>query len=683
MTLNEIAQKMIRKNKSRYLILSISVCFAILMTGAYGVLLFSPAITDVLMTDGSTYVIALGMYAITVVGILVFLFYANAIFMRFQMGEIGIFLSLGMPPKAVTKMHNKQFNLVFAVSGFIGIALSIPFSFAVWSFLTLFLSYTEHTFTIGWTGILIVISLWIFAWGILSVKNTVALSKADVMKILHSSSGNEEVKGASPALGFLGLIAIPVGVVLFNITAVIGSLKHISIVFLGISLIGIYLFTAQITTIGTVMKRFFPKAYRKNILFYNLVRQKGNQYTLSLFVSSLLIALTVFSICFNGISFLELHYQVKEDPYDYAVLTGEQQKSLDESRIRLIAAENDISTMDWHSLDILLIGREHQYQNVEKNEWGPEFVLSESDFEALTGENLSISENGFGYFEDSDDATLQTFSEEQGKFYNPSVHQEFHLKKEMLISEENRINNSAQISMFLILNDKTFAELKNTLGKEYQFQYYLFNGDHPENSKAFQSDLIREIVNLSDGKIFDNYQEAAVQDKNKGYSEVFIPYTGNELYTARQWDFYPYAKPTQIDVVLESCSVYLLLIFFIAMIAFVSASMIMCLKIAGTILQDQSSYQRAIYLGLKEKELKKMIRKQIALVYFFPTICGSITATFMINRFMAVSSVTHISVITMLAVLLSLVVLAVQVIAFWTLQRKLVAAATKSVYESR
>ena len=79
MTLNEIAQKMIRKNKSRYLILSISVCFAILMTGAYGVLLFSPAITDVLMTDGSTYVIALGMYAITVVGILVFLFYANAI----------------------------------------------------------------------------------------------------------------------------------------------------------------------------------------------------------------------------------------------------------------------------------------------------------------------------------------------------------------------------------------------------------------------------------------------------------------------------------------------------------------------------------------------------------------------------------------------------------------------------
>lgn len=105
MTLNEIAKKLIRQNKGRYLILSLSICFAILMTGAYGVLLFSPAITDVLMTDGSTYLIALGMYGITVLGIVVFLFYANSIFMKFQMGEIGIFLSLGMPPKAVTKIR--------------------------------------------------------------------------------------------------------------------------------------------------------------------------------------------------------------------------------------------------------------------------------------------------------------------------------------------------------------------------------------------------------------------------------------------------------------------------------------------------------------------------------------------------------------------------------------------------
>ena len=85
--------------------------------------------------------------------------------------------------------------------------------------------------------------------------------------------------------------------------------------------------------------------------------------------------------------------------------------------------------------------------------------------------------------------------------------------KTSLISEENIVNNSTQISYFLILNDKTFQELKNSLGPDYQFRYYLFNGDHPENSKAFQDDLLGKIVTLNNGEIFDSYQEAAVQDK--------------------------------------------------------------------------------------------------------------------------------------------------------------------------
>ena len=70
------------------------------------------------------------------------------------------------------------------------------------------------------------------------MKNTISLSKADVIKILHSSSENEEVKGAKPILGLLGLFAIPMGVILFNITAVIDGLKTISMLFLVISLIG-------------------------------------------------------------------------------------------------------------------------------------------------------------------------------------------------------------------------------------------------------------------------------------------------------------------------------------------------------------------------------------------------------------------------------------------------------------
>ena len=155
------------------------------------------------------------------------------------------------------------------------------------------------------------------------------------------------------------------------------------------------------------------------------------------------------------------------------------------------------------------------------------------------------------------------------------------------------------------------------------------------------------------------------------------------MYAARWWEFYPYAKQTELAVQMEAGAVYLILIFFIAIISFVSATMIMGLKIAGTILQDSESYKRAMYLGLKENDLKKIIRKQIGLIYFFPIICGCVTASFMINRFMEASSATRIFEITLVTVGLSLVVILIQLIIFFFLQKKLVVLTSGKIYESR
>ena len=209
MTLNEITRKLIRQNKSRYILFGLSICFAVAMTGAYGVLLFSKVITDVLMTDGSTYLISLGMYGITLIGMIVFLFYANAIYIQLQMGEIGVFLSLGLSPKSVVKIQNRQLDMTFLIGGAAGLALAVPFSFGIWSLLSLFISYTDEAFRVGWEGLLIAGGLWTLAWVILRIRNAVHIAGLDVIKILRSSSEGEEVKAAHPLLGIVGLTAVP------------------------------------------------------------------------------------------------------------------------------------------------------------------------------------------------------------------------------------------------------------------------------------------------------------------------------------------------------------------------------------------------------------------------------------------------------------------------------------------
>ncbi|MEY8237594.1 FtsX-like permease family protein [Lachnospiraceae bacterium 66-29] len=683
MTLNEITRKLICQNKSRYILFGLSICFAVAMTGAYGVLLFSKVITDVLMTDGSTYLISLGMYGITLIGIIVFLFYANAIYMQLQMGEIGVFLSLGLSPKSVGKTQNQQLDITFLIGGVAGLVLAVPFSFGIWSLLSLFISYTDGEFRVGWEGLLIAGGLWILVWVILRIRNAVHIARLDVIRILRSSSEGEEVKASHPVLAIIGLIAVPLGLILFNITAVIYWLKSFSVFFLGVSVIGMYILTAQITSMGRIIKCFFPNAYRKDILFYNLVRQKGNQYTLSLFVSSLLITLTIFSICFNGGMFLELYYLIKEEPYDYAVLAEESGEKLDESRIRSFAEESGISLNEWHSLDMLLLGREHQYMDVSRNEWASEIVVNVSDFNALSGMNLSVPDDGYIYFQDSDDSMFQTCSEDRGLFYNPCIKEDFTLQKIKLISKGSVLNETAKINSFAVVSDNTFYRISDTLDSSYKMTYYLFHGSNTENSREFQKRLLAEIVGINKGEIFVSWQNQVIKDKIKNYEDIYIPYDGNELYAARWWEFYPYAKQTELDVQMEAGAVYLILIFFIAIISFVSATMIMGLKIAGTIMQDTESYKRAMYLGLKENDLKKIIRKQIGLIYFFPVICGCVTASFMINRFMEASSATRIFEITLVAIGLSLIVSLMQLIIFFFLQNKLVVSTSRIVYEGR
>lgn len=137
------------------------------------------------------------------------------------------------------------------------------------------------------------------------------------------------------------------------------------------------------------------------------------------------------------------------------------------------------------------------------------------------------------------------------------------------------------------------------MDSSYKKTYYLFRGSNPENSSGFQAKLLAELVALNRGELFVNYQDQAIKDKMENYEEIYIPYDGNELYAARWWDFYPYTKQTELAVQMEAGAVYLILIFFIAIISFVSAAMIMGLKIAGTIMQDTESYRRAVYLGLK------------------------------------------------------------------------------------
>ena len=103
MTLNDISRKLFKNSRKQYGLFFFSVVFSIAMTGAYGVLQYSPTVTNVLVDGGSTQTISQAMFFGSMLGIIVFLVYADSIFLKYKSREIGIFLSLGIDRRSVSK----------------------------------------------------------------------------------------------------------------------------------------------------------------------------------------------------------------------------------------------------------------------------------------------------------------------------------------------------------------------------------------------------------------------------------------------------------------------------------------------------------------------------------------------------------------------------------------------------
>ena len=84
MTLNDISRKLFKNSRKQYGLFFFSVVFSIAMTGAYGVLQYSPTVTNVLVDGGSTQTISQAMFFGSMLGIIVFLVYADSIFLKYK-----------------------------------------------------------------------------------------------------------------------------------------------------------------------------------------------------------------------------------------------------------------------------------------------------------------------------------------------------------------------------------------------------------------------------------------------------------------------------------------------------------------------------------------------------------------------------------------------------------------------
>ena len=670
MTLNDISRKLFKNNRKQYGLFFFSIAFSVAMTGAYGVLQYSPTVTNVLVDGGSTQTISQSMFFGSMLGIIVFLVYADSIFLKYKSREIGIFLSLGIDRHSVQRIVVKEYTLLFQIAALLGLILSVPLAYLCWTLLNLFLETQETEFSIGYVGLVIAVLFSLLNWLILRTINRRYIKNVDILKIIKISDENEAAKSGNLFLLILGASLVPVGIIVFFTLQNIGGFLCTLLAFIGLAgaVWGVYLLIIQCASIGDILKKNNAKAYYKNIVFYNLLKQKIRQYTRSLFVATLLITFTIFGIGFIAAGFIDGYNVALNEPYDYAI-NATYKHPMTENRIEEIAEESKATITNIKHIDCLLLGVQNTYKSGECD-WGSRIIVSEDNFNTLSGAAISVPKGSYTvYYDSSMEYKLNAFSADTSLFYNPTTEQEFTLTQNEPICCNGLFNTRSVFSSFLILNGEDYRTIAATLSDDYKAVSYMVNVEDWQDTADFQNNILQAVISDNSGVIFTNWHNSATFAKTGSKAE-YLPFEGNETRIARVWSLYPLSKLSSTTTQFEAFATYLMLMLFIAIVAFVSAVMVIGLKLISTIWDDSEVYNDLRRLGMKRKKIKGLITKQMLFVYFIPTVLGCIIGAFTTYRIMLVSGVIYIGKTMQLVGCVCGLVLIIQIVIFFILRSR-------------
>lgn len=127
MTLLNILQKIKKYNKGNYRQFSLCFTMSVMLVSALTLFMTSPFVMSRLPVGGDSRKMLYMVYAVAVIGCILFTIYAASLFLRFKSREIGVLLALGTDKGTLTKTLMKEIGgLTAKIAVFSILAGAVP-----------------------------------------------------------------------------------------------------------------------------------------------------------------------------------------------------------------------------------------------------------------------------------------------------------------------------------------------------------------------------------------------------------------------------------------------------------------------------------------------------------------------------------------------------------------------------
>ena len=640
MTMLNLFTKLKKYNKGNYRQFSFCYALSVILVSTLTLFMLSPFVQSRLPIGGDSRKMLYMVYAVAVLGCVLFIIYATGLFLRFKSREVGIFMALGTPKRVLAKTLTKEIVLLILKLGIAGIIIGGVIAFVFGKVYEGFVqSATGDNFSLPLTGF---IGSFLFVTITVCIVMGMAvrfLKRANLIEILNEERRTEPIKKNVDtkylvwgiiliAVGLLGGLIIPYIVS----TMLKRSLSGFPYIFYVLVFIGLY--RVMVYSIAVHKKGRHPQKYYKNLISFGMMKFQGISVVRNMLIVTLLIAGSLFAIFFSATNLIQGLGSAASEANDISYRYLGDAEKLTQEQVEKLAEDYQVGIDNYREAEFLrLLGSGVSRENYDKSgklieeyrkqDYIKNFI-SADEFERVTGIAVNVQPGMYQYISrEGNNENYWFLPDDLDLVQNPDSGLQKPLSYAGTVEYSSFFYHYGQDgNANYILNDEDYAGLEKGLSDEMHMTHILFDLSDTGDTYGFSKDLYAGYCNsVSDSmkkmSAYDEYREAT--DSEYSYSEP-VEIEPERLGMEIDWKYAPVFVPIQEKSFVQSYATLLLIFIFVAIVCLVSAGVIGYTRSITVAIKSKSVLMDVKKLGADRTYLNRVLKEQVKKVYVLPTI---------------------------------------------------------------
>lgn len=640
MTLLNVLQKIKKYNKGNYRQFSLCFAMSVMLVSALTFFMTSPFVMSRLPVGGDSRKMLYMVYAVAVIGCIMFTIYATSLFLRFKSREIGVLLALGTDKGTLTKTLMKEIGGLTIKIAVLSILVGGILAFAIGKiYESMIRSVSGDHFGFSLLGMGISVLFFLIVGIMIMMMTSRFMKRANVIEILNEERRNEPIKQqvgerylligvACVAAGVFGGLVVP------YLVSIIWKMKLGAYMYGFYLLVLIGLYRIMVYSVAVHKRGRKPQKYYKNLISFGLMKFQGISVVRNMLIITLLLSGTLFAVFFSVANYVQGSLSASTEANDISYQYLGDVDGLKEEKVKDIASKYEVQIEDYRETEFIrLLGsgvcrenydedgrliEEYREKDYYKN------FISATKFSEVTGLNITVKPGTYQYISREGNSESYWFMpEDLDKVKNTTTGEMLKLIYAGTVEYSSFFWNRGQDgSAAYILNDKDYEKLKEGLPEELTLRHVLFDLTEEGDTYGFSKKLYEEYCNSvpDNMRVMENYDEyRASVEEDYEYGETV------ELYADRpemevDWKYAPVFVPLQEKIFILTYATLLLVFVFVALICLIAAGVIEYTRSMTVACKSKWVLVDVQKLGADRNYLIGILKMQIKKVFVLPTV---------------------------------------------------------------